>query len=154
MRLHEIRAGDQADTSSTPKGDITVRYQRPLLAGALGLALLGALAPASAAQAKPEPAPFGLYAPTALVLSLGYGADTDTVQRAVTLRCAPSGGNHPNVADACAELTDVDGDFAALAGRDGPCTREYQPVTVVVKDRKSTRLNSSHPVLSRMPSSA
>jgi hypothetical protein len=112
-----------------------VRYQRRLLTGAIGFfALVGILAPAAAAQAQaqPEPAPRGLYAPSALVLSLGYGEDTSTVQRAATLRCEPQGGDHPAAAEACAELTRVDGDFIALRGQDGICTKEYRPVTVTV----------------------
>jgi Subtilisin inhibitor-like len=100
-----------------------VRYQRSLLAAVAGLALLGTFAPAQPAQAS-------LYPPTALVLSVGYGEDTDSVRRAVTLRCNPDGGDHPDVASACTALNQVDGDFIALAGEDGVCTREYRPVTV------------------------
>jgi hypothetical protein len=120
-----------------------VRYQRRLLTGAIGFfALVGMLAPAAAAQAQvqartqaqpqAQPAPRSLFAPSALVLSLGYGEDTNTVQRAATLRCEPAGGDHPAAADACAELTRVDGDFISLRGQDGICTKEYRPVTVTV----------------------
>jgi|SRR5215216_3155371 len=121
VRFHKNRA----DSFLKPEGDITVRYQRSLLAAVAGLALLGTFAPAQPAQAS-------LYAPTALVLGLGYGEDTDYVQRAVTLRCNPNGGDHPDVDGACTALNQVQGDFVALAGEDGACTREYRPVTVTV----------------------
>jgi Subtilisin inhibitor-like len=102
-----------------------VRYQRSLLAAVAGLALFGTLAPATAAQAS-------IYPPTALVVSLGYGENTDIVHRAVTLRCNPNGGDHPDVDGACTALNQVDGDFIALSGEGGVCTREYRPVTVIV----------------------
>ena len=35
-----------------------------------------------------------------------------------------------------------------------PCFMKYVAVETVIADRKSTRLNSSHPSRSRMPSSA
>lgn len=122
---------------------MTVRYQRLLSTAASCLALFGALATAPAAQAAPataQAAPaaagqakaFSLYPPSALVLSIGYGENTDTVQRAVMLRCRPHGGDHPNVPAACAALDQVGGDLAALSGEPGMCTREYRPVTVVV----------------------
>lgn len=76
-----------------------------------------------------------LYAPSALVLSVGKGGDpaTVTVQRAVTLRCSPSPfGDHPAPADACAELRAVGGDFDLLVadGAGTPCTRIWDPVTI------------------------
>jgi hypothetical protein len=109
-----------------------VRYHRPLIAAAAGaVALLGAFTAAGSAQAAPQPAQRSLYAPSALVLTFGHGEGSSaTVQRAVTLRCRPNGGDHPSVGSACAELTAVGGNFATLAGEDGPCTREYNPVTV------------------------
>jgi len=123
-----------------PKGDITVRYHQRLLVAAAGfLALLGIAAAAPPAQAASRTAPHqsgaaqrSLYAPSALVLSLGYGEDARSVQRAVMLRCTPRGGDHPNVTAACAALGEVDGDFTALSGDSGACTREYNPVTVTV----------------------
>lgn len=110
-----------------------MRYQRRLLTGAIGLfSLVGVLAPAAVAQAQPGPATRSLYAPSALVMSIGYGEDATTVQRAATLRCEPLGGDHPAAAEACTELVRVNGDFAALDGPDRMCTKEYQPVTVTV----------------------
>jgi len=121
-----------------------VRYHYRLLTAAAGfLALLGIAAAAPhPARAASGPAPHAahvveaaqrsLYAPSALVLSLGYGEDARSVQRAVMLRCTPLGGDHPGVAAACAALDEVDGDFAALSGESGACTREYNPVTVTV----------------------
>ncbi|MFG3347062.1 subtilase-type protease inhibitor [Streptomyces sp. NPDC048018] len=103
------------------------------LATASGLALLGtAITGTGTAQA----APTSLYAPSALVLTIGKGQRpaTATIVRAVTLTCGPAtAGSHPDPASACAELNSVDGDFARLTAlRDGgrPCTREWNPVTV------------------------
>ncbi|MFJ9827114.1 SSI family serine proteinase inhibitor [Streptomyces sp. NPDC101160] len=111
------------------------------LATASGLALIGtAIAGTGTAEAAPASTP-GLYAPTALVLTLGRGERpaTATVVRAVTLSCSPSAsGTHPAPVEACRELTEVDGNFARLARltrvtapeRHVPCTREWDPVTV------------------------
>lgn len=81
-------------------------------------------------------APDSLYAPSALVLTVGHGEDAAlaTPARAVTLTCAPtSSGSHPAAALACAELRGAGGDFDALTGRgDVMCTKEYDPVVVTV----------------------
>ena len=77
-----------------------------------------------------------LYAPSALVLTVGKGADATTagVQRAVVLNCKPtSSGSHPAAERACAEVRSVDGQFQQLvaAGAPGPvCTRIWDPVVV------------------------
>ncbi|MFJ9637694.1 subtilase-type protease inhibitor [Streptomyces sp. NPDC101178] len=86
---------------------------------------------AHAAPAKAE----SLYAPSALVLTVAQGEDplTATVQRAVTLSCAPTaGGTHPAPEAACAELDTVGGQFTALArtSPDRMCTRQWNPVTI------------------------
>ncbi|MFJ6117857.1 protease inhibitor [Streptomyces sp. NPDC092129] len=89
------------------------------------------------ALAAPNAAPASLYAPSALVLTMGHGesAALVTPQRAVTLTCAPvASGSHPDVVDACAELRAAGGDFDALAIRDGVfCTKQYDPVVVTVQ---------------------
>ena len=89
-----------------------------------------------AALAAPAPAPASLYAPSALVLTVGHGesAATATPLRAVTLSCAPTAsGTHPAAASACAELRGVAGDFEALTARDDVlCTKQYDPVVVTV----------------------
>ncbi|TLQ45274.1 subtilase-type protease inhibitor [Streptomyces marianii] len=76
----------------------------------------------------------GLYAPSALVLAVGRGdaAATATVERAVTLNCAPTpGGTHPFAPTACGELNAVSGEFALLTSpSDRPCTRQWDPVTI------------------------
>lgn len=81
-------------------------------------------------------APTSLYAPSALVLTLGHGesAASATPARAVTLSCAPSAtGTHPDPAAACAELRRAGGDLDALsAGTDVLCTKQYDPVVVTV----------------------
>ena len=50
-----------------------------------------------AALATPDAAPASLYAPSALVLTIGHGesAAVATPMRAVTLTCAPDGLRHP-----------------------------------------------------------
>lgn len=92
---------------------------------------------AGSALAAPEPAVSGLYAPSALVLTVGHGetAAAVTPERAVTLTCAPRpGGTHPAPVDACAELRGSDGDFEALAGSAGAmCSKQYDPVVVTVQ---------------------
>ncbi|MFK4069761.1 SSI family serine proteinase inhibitor [Streptomyces sp. NPDC029674] len=93
-------------------------------------------ATAGTAQAE-APKSKSLYAPTALVLTVGQGEDAGSaaVERAVTLTCAPRpAGTHPAPAAACAELAKVGGEFNHLVGTnsDAVCTKEWQPFTVTV----------------------
>jgi hypothetical protein len=92
---------------------------------------------AGAAVAAPSPAPSGLYAPSALVLTMGHGdtAAAVTPERAVTLTCAPTAsGTHPAAAQACAELRAAGGDFDLLVPKDDvKCTKQYEPVVVTVE---------------------
>jgi subtilisin inhibitor-like len=89
------------------------------------------------ALAAPNAAPASLYAPSALVLTMGHGesAALATPLRAVTLICAPgASGSHPDAVDACAELRAADGDLNALSVRDDVlCTKLYDPVVVTVQ---------------------
>jgi hypothetical protein len=106
-------------------------------AATLGLTATAVCGPLTgAALAEPAAAPMGLYAPSALVLTLGHGdsAATVTPERAVTLTCAPtSSGTHPAAAQACAELRAAGGDLDALVNRsDAQCTKEYAPLVVTV----------------------
>ncbi|MET9436187.1 subtilase-type protease inhibitor [Streptomyces sp. NPDC006551] len=113
-----------------------MRYLRKTLgaiAVATGLACVGTATSGIAYAGAAQPA--SLYPPSALVLTLGKGeaAATATVQRAVTLDCAPvPGGSHPSPAAACEELTAANGDLGRLTALPGnrPCTREWDPVTV------------------------
>ncbi|GAA2457391.1 subtilase-type protease inhibitor [Streptomyces macrosporus] len=104
------------------------------LSAALAAACLaGAAGTATATPAQPE----GLYAPSALVLTVGKGESpaTATVERAVVLRCSPApGGDHPAPERACAELRSVDGDFASLVDVDSDrfCPMVWNPITVTV----------------------
>jgi hypothetical protein len=103
----------------------------------LGLTATAVCGPLTgAALATPGPAPTALYAPSALVLTVGHGesAAAATPERAVTLTCAPtSSGTHPVAGSACAELRGVGGDIHALTARDGVmCTKQYDPVVVTV----------------------
>lgn len=106
-------------------------------AATLTLTATAVLAPlAGSAHAAPEAAGTGLYAPSALVLTVGHGesALTVTPERAVTLSCGPTvSGTHPAPAAACAELGLAGGDPSALAVEsDRACTRQYDPVTVTL----------------------
>ncbi|GAA2387439.1 protease inhibitor [Streptomyces coeruleofuscus] len=103
----------------------------------LGLTATAVCGPLSgAALASPGQAPTALYAPSALVLTVGHGesAAAATPERAVTLTCAPRpSGTHPVSASACAELRGVGGDIHALTATDGVmCTKQYDPVVVTV----------------------
>ncbi|MFF7640529.1 protease inhibitor [Streptomyces canus] len=105
-------------------------------AATLGLTATAVCGPLTGAALAEPAAASSLYAPSALVLTLGHGesAATVTPERAVTLACAPtSSGTHPAAAPACAELRAAGGDFDALgAGSEVLCTREYHPVVVTV----------------------
>jgi hypothetical protein len=106
-------------------------------AATLGLTAAAVCGPLGGpALAAPAAAPASLYAPSALVLTLGHGESAAVAgpARAVTLTCAPRpSGSHPAAALACAELRAADGDFELLAGTGGGvCTREYDPVVVTV----------------------
>ena len=105
-------------------------------AATLGLTAAAVCGPLTGAALAEPAGAAGLYAPSALVLTLGHGesAATVTPERAVTLTCAPTpSGTHPAAPLACAELRAVGGDFDALgAGSDALCTREYNPVVVTV----------------------
>ncbi|MGW8884648.1 subtilase-type protease inhibitor [Streptomyces sp. NPDC055749] len=86
------------------------------------------------AQAQPAQ-PAGLHAPSALVLTVSKGdtAATATVERAVTLSCAPRpDGTHPSPAAACAELRSVEGEFTQLttSSSQRTCTRQWDPVVI------------------------
>lgn len=121
---------------------------RALLVGAVtGLTLLSVTGfSASGAQAAPGPnassAAHSLYPPSVLTLSIGLGENTDAVQRAVSLRCLPLGGDHPDPVAACDALVDADGDLTAVAGTSGACTREYRPVTATAQGVWRGRLTS------------
>ncbi|MGW1836618.1 subtilase-type protease inhibitor [Streptomyces sp. BBFR2] len=97
------------------------------------------VAPAAATTPAADRAPArsgGLYAPSALVLTVGHGehrADA-AVQRAVTLSCMPkASGTHPSPGAACNRLRAVGGEFDKVTRADGAgvvCTREWDPVVV------------------------
>ncbi|QKW05207.1 protease inhibitor protein [Streptomyces sp. NA04227] len=99
-----------------------------LAAAALALPL------GNSATAAPTPEATSLYAPSELVLTLGHGASAAeaTVERAVSLSCAPTArGTHPDPVAACAELREAQGDFALLTGAGvGICDKRYNPVVV------------------------
>ncbi|MEU9609660.1 subtilase-type protease inhibitor [Streptomyces sp. NPDC048057] len=117
-----------------------MRHLRSTIATAAALLLSGtalgtAVAQPLALPTAPPAAASSLYAPSALVLTVAKGtsATPSTVERAVTLDCAPRAtGTHPDAAAACRELHAVDGDFTALPSElpQTFCTREWDPVTV------------------------
>ncbi|MFC9162278.1 subtilase-type protease inhibitor [Streptomyces fungicidicus] len=103
----------------------------------LGLTAAAVCAPLSGtALAAPGNAPSALYAPSALVLTMGHGdsAATATPERAVTLTCAPgASGTHPAAGAACAEMNSAGGDLDALTVSEGVhCTLQYDTVLVTV----------------------
>ncbi|GGS11730.1 subtilase-type protease inhibitor [Streptomyces aureoverticillatus] len=103
------------------------------VAVAAGVLTVSAVSTGAAGAATPEPT--GLYAPSDLVLTVGQGEDaaTATVQRAVTLSCAPKAtGTHPAPRAACAELDSVEAKFDQLVDKapQGVCTKEWNPVVV------------------------
>ncbi|MET9961750.1 subtilase-type protease inhibitor [Streptomyces sp. NPDC006326] len=81
-----------------------------------------------------EAQPAGLYAPSAVVLTVGQGEDAATAVRAVTVSCAPTAqGTHPDPKAACAALAATSGTLdALLAAPDShrACPMHYAPVTV------------------------
>ncbi|WP_030777551.1 subtilase-type protease inhibitor [Streptomyces sp. NRRL S-920] len=106
------------------------------IAGAAASAAACVLAATPGTAQAEAPGPQSLYAPSALVLTVGQGEDANSaaIERAVTLICAPRpAGSHPSPAAACAELTRADGEFANLVNKntsDIICTKEWRPVTV------------------------
>src|SRR5437868_9493708 len=64
---------------------------------------------------------------TSLRLTLTYPEQQASGTRVVTLRCDPVGGNHPNAAQACADLDETRGSIARTPdGR--ACIMVYSPV--------------------------
>ena len=51
---------------------------------------------------------------------------------AAKLTCEPTGGDHANAKQACADLNSVNGDFTKLPRAELACILIYQPVTAVV----------------------
>ncbi|MEW2523846.1 subtilase-type protease inhibitor [Streptomyces sp. NPDC047071] len=106
---------------------------------ALGAALaLGGLSTAALAGPAPEPTRAQGYAPSELVLTIGYGdkAETADIQRAVTLGCSSGGvGSHPDAAAACDQLRSVGGKFDAITKKSSPrpCTKEWNPIVVTAQ---------------------
>ncbi|MFJ8887789.1 subtilase-type protease inhibitor [Streptomyces sp. NPDC102402] len=109
------------------------KTRRPFVITMLSTLIVSGTVAVGAAQALPAQ-PAGLYAPSALVLSVGKGgAGPVAVQRAVTLSCAPrASGTHPSPDAACTELAKVEGEFTQLTAErpQGRCTRQWDPVVV------------------------
>ncbi|GHE42488.1 hypothetical protein GCM10018785_10110 [Streptomyces longispororuber] len=106
-------------------------------AAAVAAGVLTVTAVTTGAAQAATPKPQGLYAPSDLVLTVGQGEDaaTATVQRAVTLTCAPTAkGTHPAPRAACAEAAAVGAQFEALVDKSpqGVCTKEWNPVVISV----------------------
>ncbi|WP_086826045.1 SSI family serine proteinase inhibitor [Allokutzneria sp. NRRL B-24872] len=80
----------------------------------------------------PAPAVAGTDGNTPSVLALSVVDEhRATPARRVTLRCDPTGGNHPLAAAACSQLAKVAGNFTRLNAVPVPrCTKEYAPRTV------------------------
>ncbi|UNS96344.1 subtilase-type protease inhibitor [Streptomyces tubbatahanensis] len=69
-------------------------------------------------------------------LFLTVSGSEDTWIRGVRLLCEPAPhGRHPRAAEACTALDRAGGDLDALPDATGPCTMEYDPVTVSAEGR-------------------
>ncbi|WP_028661764.1 SSI family serine proteinase inhibitor [Saccharomonospora saliphila] len=53
---------------------------------------------------------------------------TDGVERVVRLTCAPDAGTHPRARQACAALTEAEGNFDRLPTKQTACTMVHSPV--------------------------
>ncbi|WP_240801835.1 subtilase-type protease inhibitor [Streptomyces sp. A1136] len=103
---------------------------RHRIAAVSAAALLTMAGATGIAEAKPA----SLYAPSAVVLTIGQGDNGATVVRASTLSCAPTAqGTHPDPKAACTALAATAGAFdTLLAAPDSNrvCPMIYDPVTV------------------------
>src|SRR5262249_1348230 len=106
--------------------------RRTVIVGALGVLLGAAAFGAPVSAAPPQPArpasPTDLtIGPTRLTLTV---AGTSGAPRSATLRSDPPGGTHRQAVAACAALSEVDGELAALRVSNGMCFMVYDPVVV------------------------
>ncbi|MBT2387036.1 subtilase-type protease inhibitor [Streptomyces sp. ISL-11] len=116
-----------------------------------GLVAAGTTAASAAPATTTAPAAqTSLYAPSALVLTMGSGASRDDsgVQRAVTLTCMPkAAGTHPAAKDACTQLRSAGGDFDKVTAvkADTICTKEWNPIVVTAEGVwEGRRVNYEH----------
>ncbi len=86
-----------------------------------------AIAPMSAVSADEMTLPYGGSLQLSVVQS---GPES---QSTVTLNCNPNGGNHPQVEQACDQLTNHSGQVAEIGAGDAMCMMKYEPVTVRAK---------------------
>ncbi|WP_329192411.1 MULTISPECIES: subtilase-type protease inhibitor [unclassified Streptomyces] len=104
-----------------------MRHRIAAVSAAALLTLAGAT---GIAEAKPA----SLYAPSAVVLTVGQGENGVTVVRAATLSCAPTAqGTHPDPKAACTALAATAGSLDTLLTAPDPhrvCPMHYDPVTV------------------------
>src|SRR5687768_11821794 len=98
------------------------------------IALIAAVSVLGALLA-PEVAAAALARMSTLHLTYAIGESAQPVRRQARLFCQPTGGSHPNARAACAALTAVRGEVAALPPSDGACAMLYAPVTVTMKGR-------------------
>ncbi|MFO7194263.1 MULTISPECIES: SSI family serine proteinase inhibitor [Thermocrispum] len=54
--------------------------------------------------------------------------DESGASTGVALECDPAGGTHPRADEACAVLTETNGDAAAVSYSEDPCVLIYRPV--------------------------
>lgn len=97
-----------------------------IVAATIGLAAIATVVPATAASAH------HVDSRTNLTLTVKErGGHTYKV----SLKCNPTGGSHPERADACREIKQAKGDFRYLPGRQTfrACPKIYRPVTVTAK---------------------
>jgi hypothetical protein len=70
-----------------------------------------------------------------LKLTVAKGEKALPAQLKASLTCTPTGGSHQQAAAACAAITEVGGDLAALHFENAFCTMQYDPVTVTATGR-------------------
>ncbi len=101
---------------------------------AAGIALAGAvIASATPAQASADSPQASLHI---RVVHPSFASQSPSSWEPVdvTLTCDPDGGTHPTPEEACAELTEINGDLERLATGGGHmfCVQLYDPVRVTI----------------------
>jgi hypothetical protein len=113
-----------------------MRAAQLILATGVFAGTFGLTGPASAAGGYgPTDAMSSALARTQLRLTFTKGEKARPAQRSASLTCNPAGGTHQQAREACAAISAVRGDLAALHVSDGMCTMQYEPVTVTASGR-------------------
>lgn len=111
-------------------------------AATLTAALLAFSLTPSPAQAAPTTHPHGAYVLTLSPTEPG----TELPTRVAALWCNPTGGTHPQAAQACDQLTDANGHLHRIPPDPGPCTLEYAPVRLSAIGTWNSRIRRHHSI--------